>query len=196
MPRNDNRQLITKQLGSYRQTLPIALPNALAANSELVALQWTQATNLLLLTNIKTAIKQSNVAASAETLCDIRCFRATAFTVADSVGTAVTPQKKQSSMPASLVADFRFGAPLTVGTRTLDPQPFMGMSYELSTGVLTAVDYPTWSEQWNDPAMGAVMPLVLAQNEGIVVRSTTAHPATGAATLYVTLEWDEVTDLN
>jgi hypothetical protein len=79
-------------------------------------------------------------------------------------------------------------AALTAGTKTLDTQPIGQYSAAFGTG--TSIQ---WIPQFDlfhiDP--GGEAPLVLATNEGFVIRATV--PATGTWQFGVTVCWAEVT---
>ncbi len=104
---------------------------------------------------------------------------ARAFTAADSGGGVLTittnNAKRASSMDTTLVTEARIAttATLTAGTRTLDAQPFGAKHFGVTTAVNT-VHLPTADLWVPDPT---TYPLVLAANEGFIVRATV--PATG-----------------
>lgn len=118
------------------------------------------------------------------------------YTVADTgggsltLGTAVTTGKLRTSQAISGVTDFRISATatLTAGTQTVDTNPFASTiiaipATTVSYAILPA-DYVLWE------AKPGEHPLVLAANEGAVLRATV--PATGTWSFSVKVLWDEV----
>src|SRR5207249_5323115 len=113
-------------------------------------------------------------------------FRATGFTASDTGGTAVTPAagkaKRRTSHADSALTDLRQSstATLSAGTRTLDTQPFATLRAQIDA-TTNKVFLP--GVAGNPPALmyeayqQRVMPLVLAQDEGFILRATV--PATG-----------------
>lgn len=193
MSRRDQQQNILDfgALGSYRQAVVFALVANQAANGTLVSLRWTDATRLLVLEHAEIRILQG-AAATATIQSDLRLFRCTNFTASDSAGTALTPQPKRSSMGASLVGDFRqtaAAAGLTVGTRTADAMPFLALSFQQT---ITNPNQNDYSAKYDAAQDGATHPIVLAQNEGLILRNTTGFGATGTASAVLVLDWTEV----
>lgn len=203
MSRNDPQQNMlrwenTVPRGSYRTVIPFAMPNAQAANAELLALQWSSTTTDLIVDRIRMTVSQSNVAASAEMQGDLRLFKCANYSANDTGGTTIAPQQKNRvKFGTSAVADLRYAngaaAGLTVGTRTLEAQPILGLTYHLVT---VANLFATYGPEEMTYESDGIYPEMLSAraggNEGFILRSTAAHPATGAAVVYVTLEWTEV----
>lgn len=125
-------------------------------------------------------------------------FKATAFTVADTGGTAVTPAagkaKRRTSHADSAISDLRQSstATLTAGTRTLDAQAFAAIRAQIDV-TANKVFVPGLAGNPASPLMEAYqqrdMPLVFAQDEGFVIRATV--PATGTWEFRVLMEWHE-----
>ena len=130
----------------------------------------------------------------------IDLVKSTGWTVAGTLGTAISPAallKRRTSMGSSLVAsgDMRIAttAALGAGTKTLE-------TYALSS--IAAAGPITASLNGGIVAPGTILwqaevgdgehPLVLAQNEGFSIRSV-AVPATGTWTAAVNIDWAEVT---
>lgn len=118
------------------------------------------------------------------------------YTVADTgggsltLGTAVTCGKLRTSHAISGVTDFRISATaaLTAGTQTADTNPFASAIVEIPA---TTVDYtmlPPDYALWE--AKPGEHPVVLAVNEGVVLRVTV--PATGTWSFSVKAAYDEV----
>lgn len=183
-------------LGSYKLATTVALVATQAANGTLFSFRWADATRLCLVQFVRLAINQTS-AATATIMPSYQCFVARSFTASDSVGTAITltgnNMKKRTSMGTTLVTDIRksaVAAGLTVGTRTLDAEPFLEL---LTNSTITTPNATTYQETF-DGTSAQDHPIVLAQNEGIIVRGpTVVFGAAGTANLQVTIAWTEVT---
>lgn len=118
---------------------------------------------------------------------------ARAFTASDTGGTALTPltniNKRRTSFGSSLATDIRISstATLSAGTRTLDTNPIATIRFGVSATVQATqlAQNIIWA-----PDFGGEWPLVLAQNEGFIIRATV--PGTGTWTADVITEWSEV----
>lgn len=124
------------------------------------------------------------------------------YTVAQTGGTAMVftgaNQKKNTSggasalMPSSAMADMRIGAAgaLTAGTHALDAQPIAAaVSSELAAG---ATVQPGAAEIFLSTDDLDRYPLVLAANEGLVIRNTVLMGAGGTTRLVVEIDWLEL----
>jgi hypothetical protein len=193
-----NIQQHTGVLGHYRVSQTVSLLASQAANGTLFSMRWTDATNLCAITALRLGCVQS-VLATATIAPAFQLFVARSFTVSDSAGTAITltgnNQKKRTSHATSIVGDMRFAAVaagLTVGTRTLDAQPLMEL---LTVQSITTAPNPTVYEKHLElPSDLNVHPIILAQNEGIIIRGpTVAFGIAGTASLSVDISWAEIT---
>ena len=175
------------------------LPAALGANSEIFQFRWSDATRLCLINELRISACVSTTFFAAGVPVQIDLVKATAWTVAGSGGTRVSPAallKKRTSMGSSLVAASDIGiattGALTAGTKTLET---VSLSAIVAPGPITA------SLNGQIIAAGTLMfkedvahgehPLVLAQNEGFVVRSV-AVPITGTWMAAIAVDWTEV----
>ena len=181
-------------LGSYRMSLLSGTMAAgLAANSEVVQFRWSDATRLCVVTSIIFDGLSGSATAFAAGFGKVDLMVARSWTADGSGGSAATisgnNQKQRTSMGTTLLGAARIAstAALTAGTKTLDTQSLGQYSAAFGTG--TSVQ---WIPQFDlfhiDP--GGEHPLVLAQNEGFVVRATV--PATGTCQFGVTVCWTEV----
>lgn len=188
-------------LGFYRISMVTGtIAAALAANSELFQFRWTDATRFAIITRLAVSAG-ANVAATAAALLSLRATIARGWTADGSGGTLATMtgnnQKLRTSMGTSLVGTIRTAttAALGAGTKTLDSQDIGGVSYGIGTGAITTSISLTIVPNTEIINMDSITdhPLVLAQNEGVVVRSGIINPAamTWAATF--SFEWAEVT---
>ena len=175
------------------------LPAALAANSEIFQFRWSDATRLCVIHEIKIAAVVSTTFFAAGVPVQIDLVQATGWSAAGTGGTRVTPAallKKRRSMGSTLVAasDIAIAttAALGAGTKTLEGA---------SIATLVAPGPITASLNGQIIAPGTILfraeagdaqhPLVLAQNEGFVIRSV-AVPATGTWTAAVSSDWAAV----
>lgn len=187
-------------LGHYRLAMTSGTMAAgLGANSEIFQFRWTDATRLALVYNI--AISAGlNVAATAAALASFRSTIARAFSAAGTGGTAATitgnNQKLRTSMGTTLLGEARCAttAALGAGTKTLDSQDIGVVAFGIGTGALTVS--PGMSliplTRLLDADGEGQHPLVLAQNEGVIVRSGAAMPATMTWHFAVYVIWAEV----
>jgi hypothetical protein len=198
-------------LGCYMVNGRTGTYAALAAGSPLYSFRWTSSTALAVIMRVKvsvTTVTAATVAGQAER----ELIVARSFSVSDTGGTAVTltgnNQKMRTSMATSLVGDMRFGQPLTAGTRTLDSAPIASAVAWLPL-LFTGVDIGCGGAANTTTAnscMGGIgmiellnatngqdYPLVLAQNEGFIVRiGKDAQPTTAVQQTYVNVSWCEV----
>jgi len=180
-------------LGSYAFLATTGTMAAgLAANSPIFSFRWGNASGALAL------IKEIRIAINSLTgftagIGKLQTFIARSFSASDSGGTAIVltnnQAKKRTSFGSSLVTDARISstAALTVGTRTLDTLPFAGLHFAVPT-TANFVMLPT-AGLWL-PNHGGEWPIVLGQNEGIIIQATV--PATGTFNGLIHVVWDEV----
>lgn len=120
---------------------------------------------------------------------------ARSFTVSDSAGTAIaltgSNAKHRTSMANATSLDVRIAAAaaLTAGTRALDANLLsVQAAFSGAAGVTLAPALDNlFAHDTSD------YPLVLAQNEGLLVVNLTAMGATGVGSAFVNLEFAEVT---
>ena len=191
-------------LGSYRIAATTGtLAAALAASSQLFYLRWTDATRFFVLHKFRAQF-QVLTPFTAATLTDFGfdLHKATAVS-AGGGGTdlgALVKTKMRTTMGASLLdaaglMRISTTANLTALT-TLDALPIaqsLGDTQWVNPAAGTEeqnVNTPTL-EYWVDMASGEY-PLVLAQNEGLVLRNRTVWPAAGTGLVQVEMAWSEV----
>jgi hypothetical protein len=118
-------------------------------------------------------------------------FKLTGFTALHTGGSAVTPSKKWTGYPATLMTGRIAGTgQLTAGTQTLDTDPIRTATYaELAAA-------PTVPKGVIDLFMStedlAESPLAIGNNEGLLIRSEIAQGGGGVARLAVEMDWAEV----
>lgn len=176
------------------------LPAALGANSEIFQFRWTDATRLAVVRKVRIAACVSTTFFAAGVPVQIDLVKATGWSAAGTGGTRLTPAallKRRTSMASTLVAASDIGiattAALGAGTKTLET---LALSAVVAPGPITASLNGTIIEAgtilWQAEVGDGEHPLVLAQNEGFVIRSV-AVPGTGTWTASVTIDWAEVT---
>lgn len=205
-----NRPIDHGSNGHYRiQSVTGTLAAALAAGTSsaghVFAFRWSDASDLAVITKLKTRFLPLTPFTAA-TLTDHTSFDAfivRSYTASHSGGTNLTPTgnnaKMRTNMAASKVADIRISTTgaLTNGTETFDAFPF---AQSIRKG--NRVNPAAATEETIMPAMdgmemdfdmgGGDHPIVLAQNEGIVIRNRTVWPAAGTGILTVMIAWAEV----
>lgn len=200
-----NRPVPHGALGHYRIAATTGtLAAALAAAAQLFYVRWTDATRLMVVTRLKVSF-QCLTPFTAATLTDFGfdLFKATAVS-AGGIGTdlgALAKTRMRTSMGASLLdvaGSMRISttAALTALT-TLDALPIAQ-----SVGGSQTVNPAAGTEEArvNDPTLlfapdiaSGECPLILAQNEGLVVRNRAVWPAAGTGIVQVEMSWAEVT---
>jgi len=187
-------------LGFYRIAMVSGtMAVSLAANSEIFQFRWPDATRFAV--TYRAAIAAgANVAASAAALAAFRMTMARSWTAAGTGGTRATMtgnnQKLRTSMGTSLVNDIGCAttAALGAGTKTLDTQDCGAVAYGVGTGAITtSVDLTLvpLTELLNVDS-ASDHPLVMAQNEGWIIRTGNALPAGMTWHFAANTSWAEV----
>ena len=166
----------------------------LASSSPIYSFRNASANSLILLHRLKISAWSLGTGFTAG-IATFDLFRAASFTGADTGGTTDTITTNNGKLRTSTMnsitalAEIRHSstATLTAGTRTLDAQPMDSINVGVGTGTNTVfVPFPTFLLSKKPPEE---YPIVLAQNEGIVIQATV--PATGTWTFAITPEWSE-----
>ena len=181
--------------GCYKFALRSGQMSAgLGANSPVFSLRNTSSTLLVILRKLRFNMWTNSTPFASGTNMTFETFIARNFTASDSGGSGVNLTGKngaqRTAMASSALGDLRVAstATLTAGTRTLDQNAF-------ATVVAGA---PTAAGVSMNPSGPIILydrgvdehPLVLAQNEGIVLQAT--MPATGVWSFQIDPSWDEV----
>lgn len=196
------RPLDVGSLGHYRLGMTTGtIAAALAANGELFQFRWTDATRLCVVQKVLVSAG-ANVAATAAALVNLDLTIARSFSASGSGGTTATitgnNQKTRTSMGTTLLGEARCAttAALGAGTKTLDSQSIGNVAIGIGTGAITTthnlqlIDKIDLLEVDADSSMH---PIVLAQNEGLVVKNgATIWPAAMTWNLSVTVVWAEI----
>jgi hypothetical protein len=182
-----------------------ALTTPVGAGSAVFSMRWSPpngAAPLFLLKRLQVGWTMTTAFTAAQAI-DFDVVRCTAFTVADSAGTALTPftgnnnKVRSGLMATSVVNDMRIAstAALTAGTKTQDANPFAylpaGTQAAANTALLTGVPL---TDVYADTLLNE-HPETFAANEGFNIRAVTVFPAAGVIKLYVAVEWAEVPGL-
>ena len=175
------------------------LPAALAALSEVFQFRWVDATRLAAIRRVRLSASVTTTMFAAGVPVEIDMVKVTGWTGQGTLGTAPTIAamlKCRTNMGASLVAagDLRIAttAALGAGTKTLETISLRsivagGPITASLNGTIIAPGTLFWEAEPGDGGH----PLILAQNEGFVIRSV-AVPATGTWRLAVMVDWAEL----
>lgn len=174
-----------------------------ATPSQIFSLRWADTRTLFVLKQV-TISSAITTAFGASQLIDYDLVRATSFSTNPTGGTSITPattaQKARSAnMSGSLLATsgsimISSGGALTAGTQTLDTQPFgYGIcSVQYGTGAANTIVPPPGMQNFYDVRDFGEHPIVLAANEGFVIRTASNYGATGVVKFGVFIVWSEV----
>lgn len=184
-----------ESLGQYSLSEFSGLTTGIAALGELFQLRWTDATNLLILRYLK--VRWATITGfTAAQECGLVANKVSAWSADGSGGTTITPSvsntTNRNSYPVSKIGSMRISTTgaLTAGTKTFAGNGFATGMRKTMAAAATVQD--TDFELEFDSAKGNVAPIILAQNEGIVVRNVIAQGAGGTARIAVTLYWEEI----
>ena len=164
----------------------------LAAASPLFSLRWGSTTRLCVPDFISLGVSVNGIITTSVSM-PLELVIARSFTASDSGGTALTltgnNNKYRTSFDTSLVTDARIATTgtLTAGTRTLDSQAVATLPCVTGTAIGVPLAMTTIY------ARSSLFPIVLAQDEGLIIRNQSAGPATGTFTLHVQMRWFETT---
>ena len=162
-----------------------------AASAPIFALR-NVGTNLIIIRRLNIGFTTTTAFTTAQNLA-YQLFVARNWTVNDSGGNTVsftgsnTKHRTSLATPTSLFSTFCSLSALTAGTRTLDANS-VGIAGAGSTGLASSM--PQTPLLSHDPGD---YPIVLAQNEGIVVTNNTLMGAAGVIQLMLNVELAEVT---
>jgi hypothetical protein len=188
--------------GGYRISMPSGVIGAgLASNSELFQFRYTTAASRVCLVHGVNVSACMSLAATAAALLSLRMCVARAWTVNGSGGTRSTltgnNNKLATSHNTSEVNDIGVATTgaLTAGTKTLDAQDIGSVFYDALTGAITTLPSSQLLPSTNlfgefSGSLG--FPLLLANQEGFVVRSGPTGAATMTWGLVVNVLWSEV----
>lgn len=183
-------------LGHYTYAVRIGSTAAQAANSRLLELRNTHATNLIIPTRLQAQVLQTAAGTAQENSID--AYKLTNFSAVDTTNaTTPTVSVKRGSMaaaPGGAAVRHLSGAAagMTGGTLTKDSSPFFTLPYNVQTAIQTQpfdgayVDFVDNDDLWS-------CPFVFAQNEGFDVENRVLNVTSYGVTWYFKLAWAEVT---
>lgn len=151
-------------------------------------------TNLIIVRRVGVGFVCTTAFTAAQAM-DFSLIVARAFTASDTGGTAITltgnNAKHRTSLGTLTGGDLRIAttAALTAGTKALDGNTTGSLGFFVA-GVGTSLPYAPGNLFSHDTGD---YPIVLAANEGINIQNLTLMGAAGVGTLYVGLEFAEVT---
>jgi hypothetical protein len=188
-------------LGHYRTSVRIVSTATQAANSRIMTLRNTHATNILILTRLTLRAIQIAAGTLQENSLDV--YRVTGFTVDDTTNT-VTPTaavKRSGAMAAypggasvRYLTTTGVAAGMTGGTMTKDAQFFATFPYMVTAGLATATYQPP---QWGPldclDDVNGTHPFALTQNQGIVIENRVLNVTSMGIAWYLDFSWAEVT---
>jgi hypothetical protein len=170
---------------------------AQAANSGIIELRNTHATNLIVPTRLLVRALQTVAGTAQENSVD--CYRCTAFTASSTTNT-VTPVSsvKRTSMVAypGTSAAIRHltlagaAAGMTGFTRTKDTQFFATLPYNVAAAINTST---IWGPLDAFDDVNGTHPFVFAQNEGLWVENRVLNVTSYGITWYIDIAWADVT---
>lgn len=179
--------------GDYSVTMTSGALTVVAAAGPVWSCRWTSTALVAVVKRMTISVGATTAFTTAQMVA-YGVFFARAFTVADSGGTAATLTtdngKHDTHYPTTAMGDMRIGTTgvITAGTRTLDTQPLVVSNGWATTAVVGSTMYWDYSWCYDD----AAAPLILRQNEGLVLANQIVMGAAGVARLHVTLQWAEV----
>lgn len=178
---------------------------ALAANAQLWYVRWTDATRLMVIHHVRVEIQPLTLFTAA-TLTDFGFDLVKATSISgggggtDIFGAVSVPTKMRTGMATSLLAAVSSMRIATTGAltalTTLDTYPIaqsLGDTQRVNPAAATEeqrVNEPLL--EWRPSVADGHHPLILAQNEGLVLRNRTVWPAAGTAIVKVSIGWSEV----
>jgi hypothetical protein len=188
-------------LGHYRTSLRINSTTAQAANSGILEIRNTHASNLIVPTRLTLRAIQTTAGTLQENSLD--AYRCTSFSVSSTTNT-VTPVSsvKRTSMTAypGTSAAIRHltlagaAAGMTGFTRTKDTQAFATFPYMVTAGVATATyQPPQWGPYECLDDVNGTHPFVFVQNEGLWLENRVLNVTSYGITWYIDFSWADVT---
>ena len=186
--------------GAYRLCVETGLIIGIAAGSvsagHLFALRYAHASKLMLVTMFRARwVTVAGFTAAQEV--GMQLFRTTAYTIAHTGGTSITTTGEELRKRAThgnannITANISTTAALTNGTHTLNTHPLAAGGFsELAAGAAVPKGFFEIGINLNCPSFQ--FPLVLSNNQGLILRNSIAMGAGGTARVAVEMEWLEV----
>lgn len=179
--------------GYYRFASVTGLLTALAAGGELMQFRWPSTTHLALIQQVSVRAIVATAFTAPQEL-GFNAAQVTGFTANGSGGSGIVPGAanlmKRTSFPQSQAADLRLAttAALGVGTKVI-----FGSNFWEKNGYAGAVGAEVVNHSMDASDGSGEYPIVLAQNEGIILRNgPVTMGAGGLVRVSVELAWVEV----
>jgi hypothetical protein len=184
-------------LGHYQISRRFA-PAASTTAGNLWTFRWTDATRFAVLTLLR--LKVIQVAAPTAAIEDIFNAKiARGYTLADTTGSgsiapAASMQKMRTSMGNSLaeVRESSAAAGASGGTKTVDGDAFATGSVWVTAALGSLLYAPQTVLEYKPDMAAGECPIILAQNEGILVANTNSFGTASGIILHFQLAWAEV----
>lgn len=188
-------------LGCYQVNTRTPTYTGLAIAAPLFSMRWGDATHIAIIERVQIFVVTTGTATTVG-LTERELVIARSFSASDTGGTAIVlttnNNKMRTSQGTSLVTNMQVGGPLTAGTRTLDVNAVAsvaGWSPLTTVGIVIgsagAVAGSGFIDLFN-ATNGQQYPIVLATNEGIIVRiGKDAMPAGATQQTYLNVNWCE-----
>lgn len=185
-------------LGHYTTTHRTAMINGQAANSRIFSLQNAHATNLIVIHEVRIVIQQTAaMTAAIETSLDV--YKLTGFSVVDTTNTVTPVATKMRTSFGTAGAVLRgltiagAAAGMTGGTSTKDTAPILQQPTWLLLAVPTGGPTVRNDYTWSPEVSSGQSPLILVQNEGLLIENRTALGAAAGASVHLRCVWSELT---
>jgi hypothetical protein len=193
-------------LGFYSIGVGTGVYVGLAAGAAVFSARWGDATRLALILRVTVSVIQSAAVSTTGGRVDRRLIIARSFTASDTGGTIISltgnNNKMRTSQGTSLFTDMRVAstAALSVGTRTLDSQG-VGIAAvwanlttsPTATGTASTTAHNRIIDKYDlfNTTANFNYPIVLAQNEGIIVDMQSAQPSGSSLSTFIEVQWAE-----
>jgi len=185
-------------LGHYRTSHRASIIAVQKANSRLFELQNAHATNIIILHAIRMEwIQTANHTAAILDSIDI--FRCTSFSAVDTTQTVTPVISKLRTSFATAGANVRgitvagHVDGMTGGSLVKDANPLRQLGQWLLAAVPTGSVVVPMVDVFSPDVASGESPLILAQNEGIIVENRVLLGAAGGSAFSIDVEWSEVT---
>ena len=179
--------------GHYKATLRINSTAAQTANSRILELRNPTAGLFIIPTRLTIRVLQTAAGTAQENSLDV--YKATSFTVVSSTNAVTgTPTIKRTSMSA-VQGQLRYltltgvAAGMTGSTATKDSTPIGTVPYNVAAAINT--NGPIANVDIFDDVNGT-HPLVLDQNEGLVIENRVLNVTSYGVTWFIDIAWAEV----
>ena len=181
--------------GHYKATLRMSSTTAQTANSRLLELRNPTAGLLIIPTRLVIRVMQTAAGTAQENSVDV--YKATSFTAVSSTNAVTgTASAKRTGNMAAQQAQLRYltltgvAAGMTGSTATKDSLPIATCPYNVAAAINT--NGPIAAVDCFDDVNGT-HPLVLQQNEGLVIENRVLNVTSYGVTWFIDIAWAETT---